>query len=188
MLRACCAPGPLAGPCCAPCYNRAMTVLRACCAPGPPAGPCCAPCCAPGPPAAPRCALCCDRAALVLRSCCARAAPSRSYVASVAHPEQLLIVCALGSGRGCPGSTCISSVWLERCNAFSLSLSVALRTLVRSWALLLGRASHPAARFALLLRSCCWAGWAVLRACCVQEESQAYRWGESRSCHVHHGP
>ena len=30
-----------------------------------------------------------------------------------------MFVCTLGSARGCPGSTCISPVWLERCNTLS---------------------------------------------------------------------
>ena len=34
----------------------------------------------------------------------------------------------MGSARGCPGSTCISPVWLDRCNSLSLSLSLSLST------------------------------------------------------------
>ena len=40
-------------------------------------------------------------------------------LATVLHCQQLLLICTLGSARGCPGSTCISPVWLERCNILS---------------------------------------------------------------------
>ena len=33
---------------------------------------------------------------------------------------------SLGSARGCPGSTCISPVWLDRCTTHSLSFSFSL--------------------------------------------------------------
>ena len=41
------------------------------------------------------------------------------------HHQKLLLICILGSARGCPGSTCISPVWVERCT-LSLSLASAL--------------------------------------------------------------
>ena len=44
-------------------------------------------------------------------------------VPSGLHYPQLWLVCTLGSARRCPGSTCISPVWLDRCNFLSFSLS-----------------------------------------------------------------
>ena len=44
------------------------------------------------------------------------------YLAIVLRYQQLLLVCSLGSARGCPGSTCISPVWLERCNTGQVKL------------------------------------------------------------------
>ena len=44
-------------------------------------------------------------------------------VPSGLHYPQLWLVCTLGFARRCPGSTCISPVWLDRCNFLSFSLS-----------------------------------------------------------------
>ena len=37
----------------------------------------------------------------------------------VLHPSSIAatfcLICSMGSARACPGSTCISPVWLERC-------------------------------------------------------------------------
>ena len=46
-----------------------------------------------------------------------------AYLATVLRYQQLLLVCSLGSARGCPGSTCISPVCAGK--VYSLSLSPA---------------------------------------------------------------
>ena len=49
-------------------------------------------------------------------------------IASVLHSQHLLVVCPPGSARGCPGSTCISPAWLERCIYLSLSSATVPRS------------------------------------------------------------